>query len=92
MDTHFVVVEAVWIPININVTIITLYAPQNVASKRRLWDSLIQLVVESQGEVILMGYFNEVRFDSERFRTQFCAGDAAVFNQFIADTDWGTCT
>ena len=45
------------------------------------------LVVESQGEVILMGDFNEVRFVSERFGTQFCAGDAAIFNQFIADAD-----
>ena len=44
-------------------------------------------MVESQGEVILIGNFNEVRFDSESFGTQFCAGDAAVFNQFIADAD-----
>ena len=47
VDTHFVAVEAVWIPRNINVTIITVYAPQDLASKRRLWDSLIQLVVDS---------------------------------------------
>ena len=49
MDTHFVALEAVWIPRYINVSIITVYAPQDLASKRRLWGSLIQLVVESQG-------------------------------------------
>ncbi|GJX59710.1 RNA-directed DNA polymerase, eukaryota, reverse transcriptase zinc-binding domain protein [Tanacetum coccineum] len=38
------------------------------------------------GEVVVMGDFNEVRFDSERYGTTFHASHVAIFNLFIEDS------
>nr|GFB35858.1 RNA-directed DNA polymerase, eukaryota [Tanacetum cinerariifolium] len=51
--------------------------------KRMLWDYLSVVVNNCEGEVIIMGDFNEVRLQSDRFGLVFHARDVEVFNSFI---------
>nr|GFC21336.1 RNA-directed DNA polymerase, eukaryota [Tanacetum cinerariifolium] len=48
-----------------------------------LWDYLVHVISKWDGEVIVMGEFNEVRFKNERFGSLFHAHGANAFNRFI---------
>ncbi|GJW81066.1 RNA-directed DNA polymerase, eukaryota [Tanacetum coccineum] len=48
-----------------------------------LWDYLVHVITKWDGEVIVMGDFNEVRFKNERFGSLFHAHGADAFNRFI---------
>ncbi|GKA81332.1 RNA-directed DNA polymerase, eukaryota [Tanacetum coccineum] len=63
--------------------IISVYAPQEYAEKKMLWDYLVHVISKWDGEVIVMGDFNEVRFKNERFGSLFHAHGADAFNRFI---------
>ncbi|GKB39044.1 RNA-directed DNA polymerase, eukaryota [Tanacetum coccineum] len=63
--------------------LVAVYAPHDKRDKRMLWDYLSSVVNNWDGEVIMMGDFNEVRTQSERFGSTFYARDADVFNSFI---------
>nr|GEW06166.1 RNA-directed DNA polymerase, eukaryota [Tanacetum cinerariifolium] len=53
------------------------------AEKKMLWDYLVHVISKWDGEVIVMGYFNEVQFKNERFGSLFHAHGADAFNRFI---------
>ncbi|GJU94577.1 retrovirus-related pol polyprotein from transposon TNT 1-94 [Tanacetum coccineum] len=53
------------------------------AEKKMLWDYLVHVISKWDGEVIVMGDFNEVRFKNERFGSLFHAHGADAFNRFI---------
>nr|GFC49592.1 RNA-directed DNA polymerase, eukaryota [Tanacetum cinerariifolium] len=67
----------------VNLLIISVYAPQEYAEKKMLWDYLVHVISKWDGEVIVMGDFNEVRFKNERFGSLFHAHGADAFNRFI---------
>ncbi|GJV85190.1 RNA-directed DNA polymerase, eukaryota, partial [Tanacetum coccineum] len=48
-----------------------------------IWQYLAHIIGGWNGDVIIMGDFNEVRFEAERFGSIFNARGAAVFNSFI---------
>nr|GEY70264.1 RNA-directed DNA polymerase, eukaryota [Tanacetum cinerariifolium] len=48
-----------------------------------LWDYLTYVSDQWDGEIVMMGDFNEVRYKSERFGSIFKAHDADIFNSFI---------
>ncbi|GJV11864.1 ALP1-like protein isoform X1 [Tanacetum coccineum] len=54
-----------------NMMIIGVYAPQEGKEKQALWDFLRFEVDKWNGDVIIMGDFNEVRVKSDRFGTHF---------------------
>ncbi|KAD2804667.1 hypothetical protein E3N88_38044 [Mikania micrantha] len=66
-----------------NVNVVNIYAPQDVVSRRLLWNSLIDLMGDSDGLWILLGDFNEVRCSSERLNSVMDARGVADFNEFI---------
>ncbi|GJZ77727.1 RNA-directed DNA polymerase, eukaryota, reverse transcriptase zinc-binding domain protein [Tanacetum coccineum] len=51
--------------------IVAVYAPHDPRDKRMLWDYLAHVINQWQGEVVIMGDFNEVRVKSDRFGTNF---------------------
>ncbi|GJS39463.1 RNA-directed DNA polymerase, eukaryota [Tanacetum coccineum] len=53
--------------------------------KHMLWDYLTHVSSQWDGEVVMMGDFNEVRFKSDRFGSVFNVRGADVFNSFIAN-------
>ncbi|GJX51346.1 RNA-directed DNA polymerase, eukaryota [Tanacetum coccineum] len=49
-----------------------------------LWDYLILVLNNWNGEIVIMGYFNEFRTQEERHRSIFNAQGANAFNRFIS--------
>ncbi|GJY60414.1 RNA-directed DNA polymerase, eukaryota, reverse transcriptase zinc-binding domain protein [Tanacetum coccineum] len=56
----------VWLLNGIDLMIIAVYAPHDPRDKRMLWDYLAHVINQWQGEVVIMGDFNEVRVKSDR--------------------------
>nr|GEX23642.1 RNA-directed DNA polymerase, eukaryota [Tanacetum cinerariifolium] len=83
VSDYFVIIRGVWLKTNIDVLLVVVYAPHDRREKRMLWDYLSMVVNNWEGEVIMMGGFNEVRLQSDRFGSVFHARDVEVFNSFI---------
>nr|GEZ17282.1 RNA-directed DNA polymerase, eukaryota [Tanacetum cinerariifolium] len=83
ISDNFVAVYGTWVPCNVKVLLISIYAPQQPAQKRVLWEYLLILLGRWSGEVIIMGDFNDVRPKEERRGSGFNHSGARVFNQFI---------
>ncbi|GJW95117.1 ribonuclease H-like domain-containing protein, partial [Tanacetum coccineum] len=82
----FSVRRGVWLLNGIDLMIIAVYAPHDPRDKRMLWDYLAHVINQWQGEVVIMGDFNEVRVKSDRFGTNFNVLGANIFNSFINST------
>ncbi|GJZ79194.1 RNA-directed DNA polymerase, eukaryota [Tanacetum coccineum] len=82
---YFVIIRGVWLKTNVNLFIVVVYAPHDSRDKRMLWDYLTHVSSQWDGEVVMMGDFNEVRFKSDRFGSVFNVRGADVFNSFIAN-------
>nr|GFA87702.1 RNA-directed DNA polymerase, eukaryota [Tanacetum cinerariifolium] len=63
--------------------IISVYAPQELSEKKMLWDYIGHVIDSWKGDVIIMGDFNEVRYKSERFGSNFNVHGANAFNSLI---------
>ncbi|GKE14006.1 RNA-directed DNA polymerase, eukaryota [Tanacetum coccineum] len=83
ISDYFVALMGTWIPSSSKLLIISVYAPQELSEKRALWDYLHLLISRWDGETVLMGDFNEVRSEQERFGSVFNQQGANVFNNFI---------
>nr|GEU34258.1 RNA-directed DNA polymerase, eukaryota [Tanacetum cinerariifolium] len=59
VSDNFIAVYGTWIPSNTKFLFISIYAPQQTSLKRELWDYLLVLLGRWNGEVVLMGEFNE---------------------------------
>ncbi|GKA99799.1 RNA-directed DNA polymerase, eukaryota, partial [Tanacetum coccineum] len=80
---YFVIIRGLWLKSGIELMIVVVYAPQEASEKRMLWDYLTHVSDQWDGEIVMMGDFNEVRYKSERFGSNFKAHDADIFNSFI---------
>ena len=78
--------RGVWRASGLKYMIITVYAPHETKDKYLLWEYLQRVIKSWDGEVAVMGDFNEVRNKSERFGSVFNAHAANVFNTFIVDS------
>ncbi|GKE61638.1 RNA-directed DNA polymerase, eukaryota [Tanacetum coccineum] len=83
---YCVIVRGVWIKSGMDILIVVVYAPHDVRDKRLLWDYLSHVSNQWAGEVVMMGDFNKVRYKSDRFRSNFNAHGADIFNNFIINT------
>ncbi|GJU10343.1 RNA-directed DNA polymerase, eukaryota [Tanacetum coccineum] len=83
ISDNFVAIYGTWLTSNVKVLFICVYAPQQPANKRDLWEYLLTILGRWSGEVIIMGDFNEVRFKEERRGSMFHQSGARIFNQFI---------
>nr|GEX66642.1 RNA-directed DNA polymerase, eukaryota, reverse transcriptase zinc-binding domain protein [Tanacetum cinerariifolium] len=57
----------------------------DLRDKRMLWDYLVHTINKWDGEVVIMGDFNEVRYKYDRFGLIFNGQGADEFNSFIAN-------
>ncbi|GJY65385.1 RNA-directed DNA polymerase, eukaryota, partial [Tanacetum coccineum] len=83
---YFVALMGTWIPTSTKLLIISVYAPQELSKKWYLWDYLHLIINRWDGETVIMGDFNEVRSERERFGSVFNQQGAMVFNNFISST------
>ncbi|GKE99482.1 RNA-directed DNA polymerase, eukaryota, partial [Tanacetum coccineum] len=74
-----------WVPNNTKLLIVSVYAPQSATDKRLLWSYITGLLSRWNGEVLVMGDFNEVRFERERLGSVFNVHGANEFNSFISN-------
>nr|GEZ90373.1 RNA-directed DNA polymerase, eukaryota [Tanacetum cinerariifolium] len=79
----FTIVRGTWLPSGKRLLVISVYAPQELRDKKMLWDYLVTVICNWDGEVVTMGDFNEVRDCSERLGYVFNKKGAEVFNNFI---------
>lgn len=63
----YVAVEGIWVVSRMDMLLISVYDPQRDDCKRKLWDEISILIASFSGECVVMGDFNEVRDESERF-------------------------
>lgn len=80
---NYVVVQGCWLPNDIAIMFIAVYAPQSMSGKSELWASLSRLIASWEGNVIVMGDFNEVQEAGERYGSFFHERQADAFNLFI---------
>nr|GFA33378.1 RNA-directed DNA polymerase, eukaryota [Tanacetum cinerariifolium] len=82
-EYYFVIIRGLWLKSRIKLMIVVVYAPQEASEKRMLWDYLTHVSDQWDGEIVMMGDFNEVRYKLERFGSNFKAHDVDIFNSFI---------
>ncbi|GKA33567.1 RNA-directed DNA polymerase, eukaryota [Tanacetum coccineum] len=80
---YFVITRGYWQMTGKKIMIIAIYAPQESKEKKSLWDFLHHEIGKWNGDVIIMGDFNEVRCKSDRFGSQYNHHGAQRFNSFI---------
>ncbi|GJZ06340.1 RNA-directed DNA polymerase, eukaryota [Tanacetum coccineum] len=83
VSDYFVIIRGVWLKTGMETLLVVVYAPHDVRDKRTLWDYLVNVCNQWNGEVVMMGDFNEVRIKSDRFGSTFNVHGAEVFNSFI---------
>ncbi|GKB60199.1 RNA-directed DNA polymerase, eukaryota [Tanacetum coccineum] len=83
VSDYFVIIRGKWVKSGIGMLIVVVYAPHDAKEKRMLWDYLTHVSQQWNGEILMLGDFNEVRISADRFGTAFNAFDAAIFNSFI---------
>ncbi|GJT14486.1 RNA-directed DNA polymerase, eukaryota, partial [Tanacetum coccineum] len=86
ISDYFVAIRGNWIASSTKLLIISVYASQELTEKRELWDFPHHMIDSWDGEYILMGDFNEVRTEHERYGTVFNLHSANAFNNFINTT------
>ncbi|GJV90425.1 RNA-directed DNA polymerase, eukaryota, reverse transcriptase zinc-binding domain protein [Tanacetum coccineum] len=73
-----------WLLNGKKILIVSVYAPQELCEKKMLWDYLILVLNNWNGEVVIMGDFNEVRTQKERYESIFNIQGVDAFNLFIS--------
>ncbi|GJR40777.1 RNA-directed DNA polymerase, eukaryota [Tanacetum coccineum] len=85
VSDYFVIIRGVWVLNGKNIHIISVYAPQELIEKKMLWDYLSIVMENWNGEVVIMGDFNEVHKKAERFGSVFNVQGVDAFNLFISN-------
>nr|GEV51666.1 RNA-directed DNA polymerase, eukaryota [Tanacetum cinerariifolium] len=83
---YFVALMGTWAPTSSKLLIISVYAPQELNERRDLWDYLRTFIDRWEGDTVIMGDFNEVRSEHERFGYTFTRQGDIAFNNFISST------
>nr|GFB06211.1 RNA-directed DNA polymerase, eukaryota [Tanacetum cinerariifolium] len=86
ISDNFIALYGIWLPTNSKILIVVIYAPQSFGLKCILWDYISGLITRWNGETIVLGDFNEVRSEDERFGSIFHQSYAREFNHFISSS------
>nr|GEW04330.1 RNA-directed DNA polymerase, eukaryota [Tanacetum cinerariifolium] len=84
ISDSFVAIRGTWSSSSTKLLIVSAYAPQDLSERKTLWEYISHLIDQWDGECVILGDFNEVRSEHERFGTNFNASGANAFNQFIS--------
>ncbi|GJV37784.1 RNA-directed DNA polymerase, eukaryota, reverse transcriptase zinc-binding domain protein [Tanacetum coccineum] len=79
----FLALLGTWRNLEAPCLLVLVYAPQDHHEKQILWNNLSQLIANYNNFSILLGDFNEVRFQSDCMGTVFDSRSASKFNNFI---------
>ncbi|GJV74554.1 RNA-directed DNA polymerase, eukaryota [Tanacetum coccineum] len=87
ISDSFVAIRGMWNSSSTKLLIVSVYAPQDLSERKTLWEYISHLIDQWDGECVILGDFNEVRSEQERFGSNFNASGANAFNQFISSAD-----
>ncbi|GJW02192.1 RNA-directed DNA polymerase, eukaryota [Tanacetum coccineum] len=85
VSDFFIIIRGTWLKSGVKILMVAVYAPHDLRDKKILWDYLEYIINRWDGEVLIMGDFNEVRRKTERFGSVFNVQGADMFNMFIAN-------
>ncbi|GKC09532.1 RNA-directed DNA polymerase, eukaryota [Tanacetum coccineum] len=85
LKSYVISTRGEWIPNGKQLLIISIYAPRELSEKKMLWDYLTSVIGNWNGDVVIMGDFNEVRTQDERYGSIYNVQGANAFNSFISD-------
>ncbi|GJZ88140.1 RNA-directed DNA polymerase, eukaryota, partial [Tanacetum coccineum] len=85
VSDFFIIIRGTWLKSGVKILMVAVYAPHDLRDKKILWDYLEYIINRWDGEVLIMGDFNEVRRKTERFGSVFNVQGADMFNTFIAN-------
>ncbi|GKE90716.1 RNA-directed DNA polymerase, eukaryota, partial [Tanacetum coccineum] len=60
VSDYFVIIRGVWLKTSNNLLIVSLYASHDMKEKHMLWDYVTHVIHSWNGEVVIIGDFNEV--------------------------------
>ncbi|GKE16894.1 RNA-directed DNA polymerase, eukaryota, partial [Tanacetum coccineum] len=83
ISDSFLAIRGTWVSSSTKLLIVTVYAPQDFSKRKILWDYIAYMIQSWEGECVIFGDFNKVRFEHERFGTYFNDSCANAFNHFI---------
>ncbi|GJX30997.1 RNA-directed DNA polymerase, eukaryota [Tanacetum coccineum] len=86
ISDNFIALYGTWVPSKTRLLFVSIYAPQSDSGKRSLWSFISIIISRWDGECIVMGDFNEVRFAGERMGSNFNVRGARDFNSFISSS------
>nr|GEZ00469.1 RNA-directed DNA polymerase, eukaryota [Tanacetum cinerariifolium] len=86
MSDNFIAIYGTWLPTSTKILIVAIYAPQSPVLKRTLWEYISGLINRWNGETVVLGKFNEVRSEEERFGSIFNKSCTRDFNCFISSS------
>ncbi|GKD33073.1 RNA-directed DNA polymerase, eukaryota [Tanacetum coccineum] len=69
---YFLAIMGTWTPTSIKHLISHVYAPQDLTEKKELWGYICTLIDRWEGETMVLGDFNDVRTEHERFDPRLC--------------------
>ncbi|GJY51362.1 cytochrome P450, partial [Tanacetum coccineum] len=72
-----------WTKHGINCLMVVVYAPQDIRKKQTFWKNITNLVLRFNAHSVVLGDFNDVRYETERKGSRFCKRGAKLFNDFI---------
>ncbi|GJZ83465.1 RNA-directed DNA polymerase, eukaryota, reverse transcriptase zinc-binding domain protein [Tanacetum coccineum] len=85
-DFAFTSARGLWVPNDVRLMWIFVYAPQSLSNKISLWSSLSNIISNWDGNLVVMGDFNEVRNASERCDSVLNERQTDIFNEFITNS------
>ncbi|GJZ06066.1 RNA-directed DNA polymerase, eukaryota [Tanacetum coccineum] len=85
VSDYFIAITGKYVPNDRNLLIISVYAPQELSEKKMLWNYLNHMIDRWKGDVIVMGDFNEVRCQEERFGSIFNPQKSLTLDRFLSD-------
>nr|GFB06436.1 RNA-directed DNA polymerase, eukaryota [Tanacetum cinerariifolium] len=86
ISDNFIALYGIWLLADSKILIVMIYAPHSFSLKRILWDYISGVITRWNGETIVLGDFNEVRSEDERFGSIFHQSYAREFNHFISSS------
>nr|GEU69380.1 RNA-directed DNA polymerase, eukaryota [Tanacetum cinerariifolium] len=87
IKSNFIAIEGNWISTSTPIMLISVYASQYFNEKKLLWNRLSSLMTGWNGKTIIMGDFNEVRWEHKRYGSIFHRNQAHALNEFISQTN-----
>nr|GEY17098.1 hypothetical protein [Tanacetum cinerariifolium] len=78
--------DMIKLPTSTKILIVAIYVPQSPVFKCTLWEYISGLIIRWNGETVVLGDFNEVRSEEERFGSFFNQSSARDFNCFISSS------